>query len=315
MKHALIIGHTGQDGTYLFSLLENLGYAVTGISSKEVKSPISLNSKIDILNEREVTELIREIQPCEIYYLAAVHQSATEQHTNESELFKSSFNINVFGLLNVLNAVAKHSSASKIFYAASSHVFGDNSDNFQTEETPFKPVCVYGISKSTAIQSIDYFINQHKIYCSVGYLYNHESPLRAEKFVSKKIVKTAIAISNDSSIKLFLGDLSAKIDWGYAPDYVNAMHKILQLDNPDKFIISSGVQHTVKDFVEEVFALLGLNWEDYVQEIPGLLIKKQKRNLKGDSSKLKKLTGWQPSVDFKEMIHILVDSELSKHGK
>ncbi|MBW8049691.1 MAG: NAD-dependent epimerase/dehydratase [Cytophagales bacterium] len=154
----------------------------------------------------------------------------------------------------------------------------------------------------------------YNIFVCIGIFYNHESPLRESKYVSKKIVETAIAIKNNAKGELKLGDLDSRIDWGYAPDYVDAVFGIMQLTEPDDFIISSGNTHSVKDFVEGVFQYLGMDWQEHVKIDSNLITKKQKRNLFGNNQKIKAITGWYPSISFGGMIKILVDKELKKHA-
>lgn len=318
MKRALIIGHSGQDGSYLLKFLESLHYEVAGISSSSSYSNFGFPFQpgFSISNAEAVQSLVKELKADEIYYLAAVHHASSDNKGDDHNLFMKSFQVNVLSFVHFLDAISRYTPAARIFYAASSHVFGNVNSERQNEQTPLQPVCIYGTSKVAAIHSSDFYYQKHQVYCSTGFLYNHESPIRPEKFVSRKIVKTAVEISRKHSGKLFLADLKARIDWGYAPDFVEAMHASLQPASPEKFIIATGIQHSVKDFVVKVFNHLGLNWEDHVQENPAILpANAVKRNLCGDISKIKAMTGWKPKVDFDEMIRILVDEELKGQSK
>ena len=315
MKKALIIGHTGQDGSLLTELLETKGYDVLGISST---SSYSTNQSIkdqsfNVLNYQEIEQLINSYQPTELYYLAAKHHSASNFERNKT-LFNDSLDVNVKGLVNCLEAITNCSKHTRLFYASSSHIFGFPISKPQTEETPFDPSCIYGITKNTAMQACYHYRDQFGVYASIGIFYNHESALRASHFVSKKIVETAVAIKDGEKNSLILGDLNAPIDWGYAPDYMKAVHCILQLDKPDIFIISSGKQHTVKDFAEKTFKLLDLEWEKYVKVDTSLIGKKSRKNLLGDYTKLKKATAWQPETTFDEMINIMVTHQRKKYA-
>lgn len=315
MKKALIVGHTGQDGTYLYQYLDTLNYNIIGISSKTYSTNFaSISSTIEITNKKEVADLLLCFQPDEIYFFAAIHQSSTDFNNDDYLLFQESSQINVIALTNFLDSINKYSKKSKLFYAASSHVFGNPSTLIQNERTPLNPNCIYGITKTTGMHLCHFYNSNHNIYASVGVFYNHESPLRSSKFVSKKIVESAVAIKYKKLNKLFLGNLKARIDWGYAPDYVNAAHRILQLDTPDVFVISSGYTHTVGDFVDGVFNYLKLDWKQYVEEDPNLIKKISKNNLQGDHSKLHNATNWTPQVNFSGLIEIMVNSEIEKYN-
>ena len=313
MKKALIIGYTGQDGTYLFENLQKRNYEIIGIARNVVRSTSPKSIKpIDISKSKQVHALIDEYKPDEIYYLAAFHQSSEDQYYDDAELFRRSFDVNVLLLINFLDGIKKYSKYSKLFYAASSHIFGNSAESIQDEATPFNPNGIYGITKTAGVHACRLYRENHSIFASVGILYNHESPLRPSKFVSQKIVKTAIAIKNKIQDKLFIGNLDVEIDWGYAPDYVEAMYRILQLSSAGDFIISSGKTHTVRDFVKGVFEYLDLDWTKYVEEDPNLITKKEQHNLRGNNQKLRSMTGWQPTVSFNDLIKIMVEEE--KHS-
>ena len=315
MSNALIIGHTGQDGSYLWKLLSAQKYDLMGVSTTGVLSSQKGNSvALDIRNYSEVEKLVKNYQPDELYYLAAVHQSSSDKQMEEGELFQKSIDINAKAFINFLEAVRLHSKQTKIFYAASSHIFGETLSPIQDETTPLNPNCIYGITKTMGIRACYFYRDNYDVFASVGIFYNHESPLRASKYVSKKIVETAVAIKNGLKDKLTLGNLDQRVDWGYAPDYVDAAYRILQLKSPGDFVISSGTTHSIKDFTEGVFSYLGLDWQKYVEINPNLITKKQKQNLSGNNKKLKNATGWENSVTFSGLIKILVDAELEKHA-
>jgi GDPmannose 4,6-dehydratase len=317
MKKALIIGCTGQDGTYLFENLQKRNYEIIGIARDVVRSTSPKSIKlIDISKSKQVYDLLDVYKPDEIYYLAAFHQSSEDQYYDDAELFRRSFDVNVLSLINFLEGIKKYSKYSRLFYAASSHIFGNPAESIQDETTPFNPNSIYGITKTAGVLACRLYRENHSIFASVGILYNHESPLRPSKFVSQKIVKTAVAIKykNKNQDKLIIGNLNAEIDWGYAPDYVEAMYRILQLPSAGDFVISSGKTHTVRDFVKGVFEYLDLDWTKYVEEDPNLITKKEKHNLRGNNQKLKTMTGWQPTVSFNDLIKIMVKEELKHVG-
>lgn len=314
MKKAIIIGSEGQDGRFLWEFLENKKYRILGIGRKGTKANfVWRQTKIDIQKKQDVHECIRAFQPDEIYYLAAYHHSSENLESDFAALLERSFSVHVESFLNVLNAVCGHASRCRIFYAASSHIFGDVRSVPQNESVPMDPCCAYGLTKATGRQLCHLYRKQHGLYASVGILYNHESPRRGEQFVSQKIVRAAWAIKDGRQKELILGNLKAKVDWGYAGDYVEAMYKILQARQPDDFIISSGALHTVGEFTQGVFDCLGLDYKRYVREDRTLLKKSSARQLYGDHVKLTTITGWKPKVDFKQLISIMVQAGAKAH--
>ncbi len=309
---ALIIGHTGQDGSYLKAHLKAQSYEVYGVSSTQFDA----NGIIEAPNGRiedsaYIESLIKNIQPDEVYFFAALHQSSIEQNHSDLAFYEATIQTNAMAWLYVLEACYQFQSNAKLFFASSSHVFGATTAPIQTELTPFAPVSIYGISKVLGMQFSDMY-RAKGLQCYCGIFYNHESPLRASKFVSKKIVQTAVAIKQGKAHELVLGDLSAKIDWGYAPDYVRAAHMLLQSKQAGNYIISSGQLHTVNDFVELVFKALELNPNDFVKVNQQLIQKISTTVLLGDNSKLKAATQWQASIGFEEMVQLLVNAELDE---
>lgn len=313
MKKAIIVGYNGQDGRLLYEFLSRKGYGIIGIGKNKIlcNNHVDVDS-IDIANTMDVHTLINDFKPDEIYYLAAFHNSSEDKPLDDIELYHNSYSINVFSLLNFLEGMRKGSSGSKLFYAASSHIFGNATCEFQDESTPINPNSIYAITKAAGLFSCRYYRSKYSIFASVGILYNHESPLRNQKFVSKKIIQGAINIKNNTQKSLVLGDLKAEIDWGYAPDYVEAMHKILNCDSSDDFIIATGKKHTVLDFVKTTFEYLGMDWKLYVKEKPSLITRK-KTTLIGNPTKLMTMTEWKPSVDFEQMIQMLIEEEIKSH--
>jgi GDPmannose 4,6-dehydratase len=291
MSRALVIGAHGQDGALLTSFLTAREWEVDGIGKEDLDI-----GRFDLVK----AVLSRSYQ--HIFYLAAFHHSSQDSVVlSDRELYEKSCEVHVTGLINVLEGVRSVSPASRIFYAASSLVFGTPAQEPQNEDTPFAPLCIYGITKTSGIQLCRFYRKKHGVFACSGILFNHESPLRQRKFVIPKIINSAIAISRGSPEKLQLGDLSARVDWGYAPDYVDAMHRILCLDQPEDFVIATGESHSVQEVVEIVFTALGLDWRDHVLESPFILTR-QRTALRGDIAKLQKATAWKPSVDFKQMI-------------
>lgn len=310
MKTALLVGAGGQDGTLLIELLRRRGYRVVGIDSRQ---PSALEGvfweQTDILNKDQVVSLVGRVRPAECYYLAAFHHSAedAELQSGAAALFHKSYAIHVQGLIHFLDAIAQNSPHTRLFYAASSHVFGSPAVQPQSEATPMYPDNIYGITKAAGIHCCRFFRNDHRVFASAGILYNHESHLRPPTFLSQKIVRGVLAFKADNSQRLVLGDLSATVDWGYAPDYVEAMTRILGHTAPDDFIVATGVPHTVGDFLKTACEIAGVDWQQCASTKASLLQKKSAL-LIGDSSKLRRITGWQPSVSFREMIQRLLEA-------
>jgi len=268
----------------------------------------SVPASLDLTQSKDVISLIKELQPDEIYHLAAVHHSSEENSSENASAFRQAYEVNFFALINLLEGVRLHSAKSHLFYAASSHIFGTPATEIQDEQTPLNPDSPYAFSKVDGLLACRLYRQRYGSHASVGILYNHESEHRASKFLSKKIVGTVARIKNGSKEKLILGDLSAIIDWGYARDYVEAMHRITNLPEADDFVIATGVKHTVQQFVETAFGFAGLDWRSHVTENASLLGRRNPVRI-GNPAKLMNCTGWRPSVSFEQMIKLLLLSE------
>lgn len=312
-KTAIIVGSAGQDGYYLTNQLIDRGYNVVGVERDRIaNAPSGLGSENPIFDQKIADRLVDASQPAEIYYLAAHHRSSEDESENAVLGFERSFDVHVKGLLHFLEGIRKHCSTAKLFYAASSHVFGNPRNVPQTEETPFDPVSVYGITKASGVEICRMYRRDHDLSCSSGILYNHESSRRGPAFIGQKIVKGAVAIKRGQSDSLVLGDLEAAIDWGDATDYAQAMQAILSIDEAGEFVIATGETHTVDEFVDIVFGILDLSAKRYVSEDPNLLNKAERsRQLVGDATKLKRLTDWRPSKNFQDIVRDLVEAELA----
>jgi GDPmannose 4,6-dehydratase len=300
-RKALIVGCNGQDGRYLSRLATEKGYEVLGLG----------RNTVDIRQADAARRVVAEFRPDEIYFLAAFHHSSEDPALEDRELIERSVEVNTLALNNVLSGIVKESPQSRLFYAASSRVFGVPTTARQDETAPINPVCPYGISKAAGIQLCRYYRSQRGVFASVGIFYNHESPLRPSRFISRKIVSAAVRISKGSREKLIVGDLNALVDWGYAPDYVLAAWQILQLEEPDDFVIGTGVTHSVREFVEKAFLALGMDWTGHVLEDRALLNRTPPASiLCADSGKLYRRTGWQPKVTFGALVEKLVEAEI-----
>lgn len=314
MKRALIIGSSGQDGSYLAEQLQARGYVVAGISRSAVIGPLEKSASIDIRDAKDVQKVLAEFVPTELYYLAAFHHASEDLPLKEHDLVRRSFEVNSLAPQNFLDAIASGYPHCRFFYAASSHVFGEPADSLQDETTPFNPSCAYGISKTAGVYLSRYYRHQHGVFSSVGILYNHESPRRPVNFVFRKVIKTAVDISRRRQDKLTLGSLDVCIDWGYAPDYVDAMWRILQLDAPDDFVVSSGELHSIRELVEVAFHAVGLDWRDHVEIDPSIVRKGRSSVLKGNNSKLRSVTGWGPAKPFREIVDEIVKAEIQNES-
>jgi GDPmannose 4,6-dehydratase len=307
VRNALIIGAGGQDGRLLARFLLDREYAVRGWSRSEPASLAPCEcALIDILRPALIETELRRLPPDEIYYLAAFHQAPEDVvELSTAELLRCSFDVHVLGLLNVLQAMEECCPQTRLFYAASSHVFGTPKSEWQNEKTPLSPNSAYGISKAAGLQCCQLYRREKGIFAAAGILFNHESPLRKPSFLSQKIVRGALRVERDPAYKLVLGDLEARVDWGYAPDYVDAMVRILQLREASDFVVASGELHTVREFVQAAFGALGLDWRRHV-ETDARLLNKISHPLRGDSSKLRAAAGWAPTVSFVELVAGLV---------
>ena len=307
MRKALVIGAGGQDGRLLTSLLRTRGYTVEGWVREESGDPSeSRNRAVDLLAEDAVEREMEHLQPDEIYYLAAFHHSTEDAvELTPTELLRRSFDVHLVGLLNVLHSMKRCCTHARLFYAASSHIFGAGGEVPLTEATPPAPNSAYGLSKAAGMRACQLYRDEEGLFAATGILFNHESALRKGTFLSQKIVQGALRCRRDPSSTLTLGNLDARVDWGYAPDYVDAMTKILQLPDATDFVIASGEMHTVREFAEIAFGALGLDWRRHVRTNAAVL-RKAPQALCGDPQKLRAATGWRPSMSFERMVQTLV---------
>lgn len=297
MSRVLIVGSGGQDGRLLHALCAARGDEIIAVGRGD----------LDLASPEAVRAVVSR-RPDRVYYLAAhQHSSEDARSGGEWELFQKSSQVHVEGPVNFLEAIRTESPRTRFFYAASSLVFGSPDCSPQNERTPLRPGCVYGITKASGLEFCRYYRGKHGIHAAAGILFNHESELRPRKYLIPKVVHTAVEIAAGSRRKLSLGDLAARVDWGYAPDYVEAMDRILGLDQPDDFVVATGQTREVREVVETVFSALDLNWEEHVEVSPNILTRKR-GVLCGDASKLRAATGWNPSLDFRAMILRLLEA-------
>lgn len=317
MKKALITGITGQDGAYLAKLLLNKGYTVIGTSRDASIATLANLKKLQIHDQvfmetmslddfNSVLHVLVKNKPDEIYNLAG--QSSVGLSFEQP---LATYESNMIGTLNLLEAIRFTNSNIKFYNAGSSECFGNTENTTVDETSRFMPVSPYGVAKSAAFWQVQNYRKAYNLFSVTGILFNHESGLRPERFVTRKIIATACRIYNGSHEKLALGDLSIKRDWGWAPEYVEAMWKMLQYQEPIDFIIATGETNSLQDFVIEVFNQLNLNWEDHIVIDKTLFRPSDLKLGKADPSMAKKLLSWESSVKLKELISILIKEELS----
>jgi len=318
-KIALITGINGQDGSYLSEFLLDKGYEVHGTLKRNSVSENQTSRLNDIydrikLHYADLTDLsslisvIQKVNPDEIYNLAA------QSHVRisfDQPLYTA--NVTGIGTLNMLEAVKLIKPNTKIYQASSSEMFGNSidEDGFQRETTSMNPVSPYGCAKVFSYNICRNYRNSYGMFISNGILFNHESPRRGTNFVTNKVCKEAVKIKLGLSNELKLGNLDATRDWGHAKDYVKVMWEILQLDKPDDFVCATGISHSVQDLCEYVFGKLDLDWELYVKQDEKFLRPEELHNLKGDSSKLVKATGWTHNYTFETMLDEMIEHWLT----
>ena len=314
MQKALITGITGQDGSYLAELLLKKGYEVYGMyrrASTETLGRIDHIKKelnlvcADLTDQSSLNETIKKVRPDEVYNLAA--QSFVPESWTQPILTAE---VTAVGALRVLEAVRHIDPTIKFYQASSSEMFGKVQEVPQTEKTPFYPRSPYGVSKVFAFWMAKNYRESYDMFCSNGILFNHESPRRGMQFVTRKVTDAAARIKLGKQKGIVLGNLESKRDWGFAPDFVEAMWKMLQHDKPDDFVVATGETHSVRELCEAAFGRVDLDYKDHVKTDPKFLRPAEVDMLVGDYGKAKKVLKWEPKVKFKEMIEIMVDADL-----
>lgn len=323
-KKALITGITGQDGSYLTELLLKKGYDVFGIIRRAstfnteridhiYQDPHEQGRRLHLLygdlnDASSLNKILRDVQPEEIYNLGA------QSHVRVSfDIPEYTAEIGGLGTLRLLEAIRETGLHKTRFYqASSSELYGKVQEIPQTETTPFYPRSPYGVAKLYSYWITVNYRESYGLYACNGILFNHESPRRGETFVTRKVTRAAVSIKLGMQDKLFLGNLDAKRDWGFAGDYVEAMWLMLQQDQADDYVISTGETHSVRQLLEEAFGYLDLDWQDYVEIDPRYFRPAEVDLLIGDSSKARRKLGWTPKVTFRDLVRMMVDADMNE---
>ncbi|SRR5579884_247314 len=321
MKRALITGITGQDGSYLADLLLEKGYEVHGIIRRASTFNTSRIDHLyadphingvrlflhygDLSDSVNLVKLLYDLKPDEIYHLGA------QSHVRVSfDIPEYTANITALGTIRILEAIREAGVRSRFCHAASSEMFGSAREVPQNENTPFWPRSPYGVAKVFSYWATVNYRESYGLLASNSIMFNHESPRRGETFVTRKISRAVAAIKHGLQKELYLGNLEAKRDWGYAPEYVEGMWRILQQDQGNDFVLATGETHSVREFAEAAFAHANLDWKEFVRYDPRYERPAEVDLLMGDASKAKKLLTWEPKVRFHELVKIMVDADM-----
>ena len=322
MTKALITGITGQDGSYLAELLLSKGYEVHGLIRRAstfntrridhiYRDPHGNGEEVsmylhygDLVNTGNLVDLIYSVRPDEVYHLAA------QSHVRVSfDLPVYTGDVTGLGTMRILEAIRKSGLKARFYQASSSEMFGAAPPP-QSEQTVFQPQSPYAAAKVYAYWVVRNYREGYNMFASNGILFNHESPRRGETFVTRKITRALASILAGKQDKLYLGNLDARRDWGYAPDYVAAMWKMMQLDRPDDFVIGTGESHSVREFLDEAFGYVDLDWNEYVEIDPRYYRPTEVDYLMADSSKGREVIGWEPRVYFRDLVRVMVDADM-----
>jgi GDPmannose 4,6-dehydratase len=319
-RRALITGITGQDGSYLAEQLLEKEYEVHGLVRRSssfnteridhlYRDPHEEQVRLllhhgDLSDSSRLVKLIYELQPDEIYNLGAQSHVRVSFDTPEYTA-----DVTALGSVRLLEAIREARVKTRLYQASSSEMFGSASPP-QSEGTPFHPRSPYGVSKAMAYWMTINYREAYGMFCANGILFNHESPRRGETFVTRKITRALARIKAGLQDKLYLGNLDAKRDWGYAPDFTDAMWRIVQADEPGDFVIATGEMHSVREFLEEAASLLDLDWESFTELDPLYFRPTEVDELRGDATKAREALGWEPTVRFSELVRLMVEADV-----
>jgi len=322
MKKAFITGITGQDGSYLAELLLEKGYEVHGLVRRSSTYTIGSHEGVlskeqpgaehlylyygDLSDFSSLSRVLSQVRPDEVYNLAAMSDVGVS-----FDIPEYTGDITGLGASRVIEAVRQSGRPdTRIYQASTSELYGEVLEIPQSETTPFNPQSPYAISKQYAYWMSKNYRDSYGMFIANGILFNHESPRRGPNFVTRKISRGVAEIAAGIRKKIYLGNIEAKRDWGYAPEYVEAMWRMLQHDTPDDFVLATGETHSIREFLEEAFSLVNLKWEDHVEIRKELFRPSEVDLLVGDPSKAKQVLGWEPKVRFKDLVKILVEADI-----
>jgi GDPmannose 4,6-dehydratase len=323
-KVALITGITGQDGSYLAELLLAKGYTVHGLIRRAstfhtqrlehlYQDPHEPDARLllhygDLSDSSQLTNLLYEVRPDEVYHLGA------QSHVRISfDMPEYTGDITGLGTVRLLEALRKSGVRCRLYQASSSEMFGD-APAPQNEATPLRPRSPYAVAKTYAYWTVRNYRDGYGLFACNGILFNHESPRRGEVFVTRKITRAAALIAAGKQEKLFLGNLEARRDWGYAPEYVEAMWAMLQQDEPCDFVVGTGETHSVREFVEEAFGCAGLDWRNYVEVDPRYFRPTEVSLLQADPTEARRRLGWEPKTTFRRLVHVMMAADMAAAG-
>jgi GDPmannose 4,6-dehydratase len=314
---ALITGITGQDGSYLSELLLSKGYEVHGVvRHMALEDPLHRLWRIRHLLDRitlhagsmesyaSIFNIVEEVRPDECYHLAA---QSFVGYSFEDEF--STINTNINGTHFLLSAIKRKAPGCRFYFAASSEAFGKVRERPQDENTPFHPRSPYGISKMAGFELTRNYREAYRLHASSGILFNHESPRRGHEFVTRKITSNAVLIKLGREQSINLGNLEAQRDWGHSRDYVQAMWLMLQHEEPDDYVIATGETHSVREFLDQTFSLLGLDYENYLKIDPAFYRPAEATILQGNYAKAQRVLGWKPTVFFQDLVREMVEND------
>ncbi len=324
MRRALITGITGQDGSYLAELLLEKGYEVHGLIRRAstfntaridhlYRAPQDDSSRLvlhygDVADGSNLSRILAEARPDEVYHLAA------QSHVRTSfDVPEYTADVTGLGTMRLLDSLREARVQARFYQASSSEMFGASPPP-QSEETPFRPRSPYAISKLFAYWTAVNYRESYGMYVVNGILFNHESPRRGETFVTRKVTRGIASVLMGREEHLFLGNLEARRDWGYAPEYVEAMWRMLQQPEPDDYVLATGESHTVQEFVETAFSLAGLDWRDHVRFDEKYLRPTEVAELRGDASRARQRLGWRPKTSFHEIVRVMLAADLEAAG-
>ena len=320
MKKALITGITGQDGSYLAELLLGKGYEVHGIIRRAstfntgridhlYQDPHVNGVRLflhygDLADSSQLSQLLHDVKPDEVYHLGS------QSHVRVSfDIPEYTGDVTGLATIRILEAIRSTGVKTRFYQASSSEMYGKAQEIPQTEKTPFYPRSPYGCAKAYAFWVTVNYRESYGIHASNGILFNHESPRRGETFVTRKITRAVARIEKGLQKEIYLGNLDAKRDWGYAKEYVEGIWRMLQQDKPDDYVLATGETHSVREFLEEAFRCADLDWKDHVKHDPRYLRPAEVDLLVGDAGKARKKLGWEPKTRFKDLVRLMVDAD------